>query len=115
MNSRYPNHVYRHLAVVATAAALAFTAGTTVAAQYQWRDAKGRMVCSDLPPPTSVAPDRIIRGPSVAPGEPGQGAPAPAADDATGMVANAATKVATNPGVNSAPGAGEAGLSIADR
>lgn len=31
-------------------------------AQYQWRDAKGRMVFSDRPPPQSVAKSQIIRG-----------------------------------------------------
>jgi hypothetical protein len=31
-------------------------------AQYQWRDAKGRMVFSDMPPPQTVAKTQIIRG-----------------------------------------------------
>lgn len=30
-------------------------------AQYQWRDANGRMVFSDQPPPPSIDPSRIIR------------------------------------------------------
>lgn len=33
-------------------------------AQYQWRDAHGRMVFSDMPPPATVPADRILRAPS---------------------------------------------------
>ncbi len=38
-------------------------------AQYQWRDDRGRMVYSDVPPPPGTPADRILRGPkpSVAP------------------------------------------------
>lgn len=38
-------------------------------AQYQWRDDRGRMVYSDMPPPAETPADRILRGPkpSVAP------------------------------------------------
>ncbi|UCE32355.1 MAG: DUF4124 domain-containing protein [Burkholderiales bacterium] len=37
------------------------------AAQYQWRNADGRMVYSDLPPPAHVEPARILRAPAVSP------------------------------------------------
>ncbi len=37
------------------------------AAQYQWRDDRGRMVYSDQPPPASVAPARIIKAPEPPP------------------------------------------------
>lgn len=107
----------RKLAIVAAAAVLAFAAGTAGAAQYQWRDDKGRMVYSDLPPPASVAPNRIIRAPEVpraalptaAPGQDtavagqNKAAPAPA-----GVAPVAAAGAA-------APGAGDAKLSNADR
>jgi hypothetical protein len=33
-------------------------------AQYQWREANGRMVYSDLPPPASVAPSAVLRTPT---------------------------------------------------
>src|SRR5690606_30923177 len=32
-------------------------------AQYQWRDDRGRMVYSDVPPPPGTPADRILRGP----------------------------------------------------
>ena len=100
MISPDPIRLRRHLAIVAATAALALVAGTAGAAQYQWRDAKGRMVYSDLPPPSSVAADRIIRAPAVVAAEPAKVAPAVAPVAA----ANAA-----------APAASDAGLSNADR
>lgn len=38
-------------------------ASPSVHAQYKWRDANGRMVYSDLPPPTSVAPRDVLQAP----------------------------------------------------
>jgi hypothetical protein len=43
---------------------------------YQWRDATGRMVFSDSPPPPNIPPGNIIKRPKV-------GTPAPAAAPAT--------------------------------
>lgn len=35
---------------------------TPALAQYQWRDGKGRMVFSDMPPPHSIAKKNVIKG-----------------------------------------------------
>src|SRR5690606_7951222 len=71
---------------IAAAVALCTLAGAAQAVQYQWRDDKGRMVYSDLPPPASVTPDRIVRAPGPRPSD---ATPAPAA--------------ATDPASDSAP------------
>lgn len=47
------------LLIVLTLTCLALTPAS---AQYQWRDARGRMVFSDMPPPNTVNKSRIIRG-----------------------------------------------------
>ncbi|MCX7201772.1 MAG: DUF4124 domain-containing protein, partial [Burkholderiales bacterium] len=44
-----PRHLLLTFLVVLAAAPLAH-------AQYKWRDANGRMVYSDMPPPASVRP-----------------------------------------------------------
>lgn len=41
-------------------------AGPALAGTWQWRDASGRMVYSDLPPPPSVPASQILRAPSPA-------------------------------------------------
>ena len=78
--------------LLASAAVLMATAGAAGASQYQWRDAGGRMVFSDQPPPASVPPARIIKAPVpvAAPAAPAAGAaaaslasPPPAASPAT--------------------------------
>jgi len=43
---------------------LALVAAPDASAQYQWRDADGRMVYSDLPPPASVAPAAVLKAPT---------------------------------------------------
>lgn len=60
-------------------------------AQYQWRDDRGRMVYSDMPPPASIPAGRILRGPkppapaaSAGSAVTGSDAPAAAASSATG-------------------------------
>lgn len=68
----------RHLLPLIIAA---LAAAPTASAQYQWRDANGRMVYSDMPPPASVPPSAVLRAPArqtpaVAPG--GSGATASA-------------------------------------
>ena len=45
-------------------------------AQYQWRDERGRMHYSDMPPPAGIPAERILRGPKP---------PAPAADAVAGV------------------------------
>jgi hypothetical protein len=54
-------------------------AGPALAGTWQWRDASGRMVYSDLPPPPSVPASQILRAPTPAtPAEQSTAAPAPA-------------------------------------
>ncbi|HYF60454.1 MAG TPA: DUF4124 domain-containing protein [Burkholderiaceae bacterium] len=44
---------------------LALAAAPDASAQvHQWRDANGRMVYSDMPPPASVRPSAVIRSPA---------------------------------------------------
>ncbi|HMN64466.1 MAG TPA: DUF4124 domain-containing protein [Burkholderiaceae bacterium] len=59
-------------------------AGPALAGTWQWRDASGRMVYSDLPPPPSVPASQILRAPTPAtPAEQSTAAPAPAAGQPT--------------------------------
>ena len=44
---------------------LALTAAPDASAQYKWRDANGRLVYSDMPPPTSIAPDAVLQAPGL--------------------------------------------------
>lgn len=59
----FPN--LRRLMLASASAALMLGAAGPAAAQYQWRDAQGRMVYSDLAPPTSIEPSQIIRVPEL--------------------------------------------------
>ena len=43
------------------AAAVMLICALPAQAQYQWRDANGRMVFSDQPPPPSVKPENVLR------------------------------------------------------
>jgi hypothetical protein len=52
--------------MAAAAAVFAMAASVAVAGQYQWRDAQGRMVYSDLPPPASVPAARVVKAPAAA-------------------------------------------------
>lgn len=52
-----PSHLLLAFLVVLAAAPSAH-------AQYKWRDANGRMVYSDLPPPASVAPRDVLQSPA---------------------------------------------------
>ncbi len=45
----------------------ALAAAAPAAAQYQWRDASGKMVFSDQPPPSAVKPGDVIRAESPRP------------------------------------------------
>ncbi len=97
------------LAIAAAAALCMLAAGVAQAAQYQWRDGKGRMVYSDLPPPASVSPDRIIRAPFLPPARPAE-APAPSAAADAGAPPNVDVAAAAAPGAPTA-----APLSAAER
>ena len=84
---------------------VALAAAPSAFAQYQWRDANGRMVYSDLPPPASIAPSAVIRSPARPPqaGDPGgSGAAAtpkaaPSAAVAPARPASPAARVDTPP------------------
>lgn len=78
------------LRVLATALLVAST--TAGAAPWQWRDAQGRMVYSDRPPPTDVRAAQIVRSPAPA------AAPAPSGDAAA--ASNAAASSASSPPPN---------------
>jgi hypothetical protein len=43
---------------------VALAAAPDASAQYQWRDANGRTVYSDMPPPASVPPSAVQRAPA---------------------------------------------------
>lgn len=82
--------------MAAAAAVLLTTAGTVGATQYQWRDASGRMVFSDQPPPASVPPARVIKAPApVAATAPSPAATGPAAS--SGPAASAGSPTALSP------------------
>jgi hypothetical protein len=109
----------RHLAVLLLAA----LAAAPVAAQYKWRDANGRMVYSDLPPPASVAPRDVLRTPArpaQAGGPDGPAGPAgdqrPARASATAPAARAAqaTPAGANP-LSAADGAADRELEFRKR
>lgn len=76
----------RHLACFVLL--LAGFAGTADA-QYQWRDAHGRMVFSDQPPPAGTPADRILRSPRPPTAAASRVAPAPAPTPAASHRANA--------------------------
>lgn len=110
MHPRHSIPLCIRLAIVAASATLAFAGATAMAAQYQWRDGQGRMVYSDLPPPLSVAPERIIRAPHM-PRADVPRAPDPSAPDAAATVPVAPVAAA----VKDAAATNEAALSVADR
>lgn len=113
MNPRYSHLPGRRLAMAAATAVLAMAASVALAGQYQWRDAQGRMVYSDLPPPASVPAARVVKAPAAAP----QAAPAAALSAESSSVAPAVP--ARSPGASGAAGASRAAASpaqsIADR
>jgi hypothetical protein len=86
-----PRHLLLTFLVVLAAAPLAH-------AQYKWRDANGRMVYSDMPPPASVRPSDVLVTPARSPlanapsgsGEPARSNAPAASGDAPGESAKAA-------------------------
>lgn len=75
---------------------LALGAALPVAAQYQWRDAKGQLHVSDLPPPRDVPEKSIVRRPTraAAPVTPGDTTAAPGAAAASSPPARGASRPA---------------------
>lgn len=71
--------------------AVALVCSMPVAAQWAWRDATGKMVYSDQPPPKSVPSRDIVRQPGPAPRR--SAAPEAEADSATAAKAPAAPTV----------------------
>jgi hypothetical protein len=59
-------------------ALLALAVALPASAQFKWRDANGRVVYSDQPPPPSVPPSAFLRGPGAGPGPSDAAAAAPA-------------------------------------
>ncbi|TPQ41122.1 DUF4124 domain-containing protein [Cupriavidus pinatubonensis] len=76
------------------AAALA-AVPAAASAQWQWRDANGRMVYSDVPPPPSVT--RIVKAPGQLAGEYRSSESAPASDGASAKPAIAKSAAAPSP------------------
>jgi hypothetical protein len=70
-------------------------------AQFQWRDANGRMVYSDLPPPVSVPPRSVLN--------------APAGQAPAGMSGGSGETAAAGPASAVAPAPGARPPSAADR
>lgn len=69
---------FHRIALSLAAAAALAAAGMPDAAQaqYQWVDGAGRMVYSDLPPPNTIDPSKVLRRPE-RPGRPAVAAAAP--------------------------------------
>jgi hypothetical protein len=84
---------------------LALVVAPDASAQFKWRDANGRMVYSDQPPPTSIPPDAVLQAPGLRPAAERQGATGDAAK-ATGAVAGSTP---------AAPASSAAATSAADR
>jgi len=83
----------RRLATITLAALLLTTAGAPAWAQYTWRDSRGQVHASDLPPPRDIPDKDVLRRPS-ATARP-VAAAAPAASGASGAALGAV--VATRP------------------
>lgn len=67
-------------------------------AQWQWRDANGHRVISDMPPPANVPESQILKRPGNAPAPAAAPAAAPGAATATTPARPAAGKAAAEPG-----------------
>lgn len=63
--------------LLAAVSAAALTCSMPADAQWAWRDAAGKMVFSDQPPPKSVPAREIVRQPAAAASRPGAAVPAP--------------------------------------
>ncbi|HEY0878158.1 MAG TPA: DUF4124 domain-containing protein [Zeimonas sp.] len=87
------------------AAAFLVVANTAEAVPWQWRDAQGRMVYSDRPPPADVRASQIVRSPAAPP------AASPSSGSAT--AAPAPTPTPGAPDHAAAPATDRAGASAA--
>ncbi|MEY4413426.1 MAG: hypothetical protein RIQ53_719 [Pseudomonadota bacterium] len=92
----------RPMLAAALVGLLALGAAMPVAAQYQWRDAKGQLHVSDLPPPREVPEKSIVRRPARTPAT-----AAPTGGAAPSAAASAASAPAPGRGA-SRPAAAEA-------
>jgi hypothetical protein len=116
-------HLHRQVALqrcilLASAAILMATAGAAGATQYQWRDAGGRMVFSDQPPPASVPPARILKAPArvaAAAAPPAGGAGAAGAAGASPASPPPAASPATAPSTGGASSAADQELAFRKR
>lgn len=78
------------LASCAALLAFAGAMGSANAQLYQWRDANGKMVYADTPPPPGTPPGNIIKSPRRAGSPPPTAAPAAPGGDAAAKGAGAA-------------------------
>jgi hypothetical protein len=85
------------VSVFAVALAVGSCLATPAAAQWMWRDAKGQMHASDLPPPREVPEKDIVQRPRGLRSAPP--APAPASASAPNAAASAPAKPAVDPGL----------------
>jgi Domain of unknown function (DUF4124) len=79
---------------------------SSVCAQYQWKDENGRMVFSDLAPPNTIDPSRIVRTTPARNGNPSTSTPgaAPGAVAATPTATAAINPTGGNAGANPSGG-----------
>ncbi len=77
---------------------VALVVAPDASAQYKWRDANGRMVYSDQPPPTSIPKDAILQAPGLRPaaerpsGTTGEAAKAPGTGAGSAVATSAADR-----------------------
>ncbi len=87
---------HRIFAVFGLFAASLLLAGTASAQLYQWRDANGRVVYSDAPPPPNIPAGSIVKSPKGRGSQAPTPAPAPAAAADSGKAGATAAAGATN-------------------
>ena len=73
---------------------MALVVAPDVCAQFKWRDANGRMVYSDQPPPTSIPSDAVLQAPGLRPAAERPGTTGDAAK-ATGATAGSPSATST--------------------
>ena len=73
---------------------VALLVAPNASAQFKWRDANGRMVYSDQPPPTSIPPDAVLQAPGLRSAAERPGATGEAAK-ASGAAAGSPTATST--------------------
>lgn len=83
----------RPLALLTLAALACLCQSGIAQAQWQWRDASGRTVFSDVPPPPSVPPASVVKAPGRFAGALRPAEPAPAVAAVAAMSVNARTEL----------------------